>query len=155
MKVGELKEMLSDVSDDSAEVVVKANTGTEMCASCIMSARHEREFKKLVQEEYTPENGCDYATIAKTLRRHALDTYVIDDSQYLMAFESFRMAGVKGYEKFTNMAVNFYSMIQLIVRELPNDKYADDTSAWSESSGQNSYQTGFDDIDDSEDDLPF
>ena len=66
-------------------------------------------------------NGCDYATIAKTLRRHALDTYVIDDSQYLMAFESFHMAGVKGYEKFTNMAVNFYNMIQLIIRELPND----------------------------------
>ena len=60
MKVGELKEMLSDVSDDSAEVVVKANTGTEMCASCIMSARHEREFKQLVQEEYTPENGEPY-----------------------------------------------------------------------------------------------
>lgn len=60
MKVGELKKMLDDIHDDGAEVVVKNNTGTEMCASCIMSARHEKEFNQLVQEEYTPENGEPY-----------------------------------------------------------------------------------------------
>ena len=60
-----------------------------------------------------------------------------------------------GHKWYIVMAVNFYNMIQLIIRELPNDKYADDAPAWGAPNRQNSYQTGFDDIDASEDDLPF
>lgn len=43
-----------------------------------------------------------------------LKTFVIDDSQYLMAFESFENAKVTGYGKFTDMAVNFYNLIKTI-----------------------------------------
>ena len=66
-------------------------------------------------------NNADYVKIAKALKKHILNTYVIDDSQYLMAFDSFANAGVKGYEKFTNMAVNFYELLQYIIRETPPD----------------------------------
>lgn len=66
-------------------------------------------------------NDCDYVKIAKALKKHTMNTYVIDDSQYLMAFDSFQQANVKGYDKFTNMAVNFYTLIQLIIRETPPD----------------------------------
>lgn len=66
-------------------------------------------------------NNADYATIVKALKNPTLKTYVIDDSQYLMAFDSFARAGQKGYDKFTDMAVNFYNMLQFIIRNTPPD----------------------------------
>lgn len=53
-----------------------------------------------------------YGDIIKSLQANKHRCYVIDDSNYLMAFESFAMASQKGYEKFTNMAVNFFKLIQ-------------------------------------------
>lgn len=47
--------------------------------------------------------------------------YVIDDSQYLMAFESFRRAKEVGYGKFTDIAVSFYNLIQTVIRDTPPD----------------------------------
>lgn len=37
---------------------------------------------------------------------------IIDDSQYLMAFEAMDRATEKGYEKFTQMAQHFYSILK-------------------------------------------
>jgi ABC-type dipeptide/oligopeptide/nickel transport system ATPase component len=37
---------------------------------------------------------------------------IIDDSQYLMAFEAMDRASEKGYEKFTQMAQHFYSVLK-------------------------------------------
>lgn len=37
---------------------------------------------------------------------------IIDDSQYLMAFEAMDRATEKGYEKFTQMAQHFYSVLK-------------------------------------------
>ena len=44
---------------------------------------------------------------------------IIDDSQYLMAFEAMDRAGEKGYEKFTQMAQHFYSVLKeaMLARE--------------------------------------
>ena len=56
-------------------------------------------------------DNATYATIYKGLSNPKLKTYVIDDSQYLMAFESFDHAKETGYGKFTNMAVNFKNLI--------------------------------------------
>ena len=36
---------------------------------------------------------------------------VVDDSSYMMTFENFDKATNKGYDKFTNMAVNYYNLI--------------------------------------------
>lgn len=66
-------------------------------------------------------NKATYETIAKVLRTPKLKTYAIDDSQYLMAFESFDHAKDTGYGKFTNMAVNFRNLIDFIVRGTPDD----------------------------------
>jgi len=38
--------------------------------------------------------------------------YVIDDSQYLMAFDMFAHAKEKGFEKFTDIAMNFYAVLR-------------------------------------------
>lgn len=65
-------------------------------------------------------NNATYAQITKTLKEPKLKTYVVDDSQYLMAFESFDHAKETGYGKFTNMAINFKNMIDL-ARLAPDD----------------------------------
>ena len=66
-------------------------------------------------------DNASYAIIIKGLTAPKLKTYVIDDSQYLMAFESFDHAKETGYGKFTNMALNFRNLIDFIVRKVPDD----------------------------------
>lgn len=66
-------------------------------------------------------DGATYGTIKNGLRRAKVKAYVIDDSQYLMAFESFDRAKEKGYDKFTDMAVNFRDLIKFVTDETPPD----------------------------------
>ena len=66
-------------------------------------------------------DNATYATIYKALRDPKRKMYVIDDSQYLMAFESFDHAAETGYAKFTNMAVNFYNLISFVIKKTPRD----------------------------------
>lgn len=66
-------------------------------------------------------NNATYATIYSGLKGPKLKKYVIDDSQYLMAFESFDHAKETGYGKFTNMALNFRNLINYVVTQLPDD----------------------------------
>lgn len=48
-------------------------------------------------------------------------SYVVDDAQYLMAFESFEKANEAGYTKFTNMAKNYEEMLRYIQEETTPD----------------------------------
>lgn len=66
-------------------------------------------------------DNATYAAIYKVLKEPKLKKYVIDDSQYLMAFESFDHAKETGYGKFTNMALNFRNLIDFIIRGTPAD----------------------------------
>lgn len=59
-------------------------------------------------------SNADYSIIQKTLLANKLRCYVIDDSQYLMAFGLFARAKEVGYQKFTDCALNFYNMLALI-----------------------------------------
>lgn len=63
----------------------------------------------------------NYQTIIKCLTKPTLKTYVIDDSQYLMAFEMFDRAKETGYNKFTDMALNFRNLIQFIITGVPDN----------------------------------
>ena len=62
-----------------------------------------------------------YDQIGRTLKEKAYQSYAIDDSQYLLTFDSFARVNETGYGKFTDMAVRFYSMIQYVIRDLPED----------------------------------
>lgn len=55
--------------------------------------------------------------ISKTMPQ--IKHIIIDDSQYLMAFEAMDRASEKGYEKFTQMAQHFYSVLKeaMLARE--------------------------------------
>lgn len=66
-------------------------------------------------------NNATYAAIYKSLAKGALKTYVIDDSQYLLAFEFFDRAKEKGYDKFTDIAINFRNLIQFVIASTPTD----------------------------------
>jgi len=46
---------------------------------------------------------------------------IIDDFQYLMAFEYMNQADVKGYDKFVKLAKQIYDIIKFTLTELPDD----------------------------------
>ena len=66
-------------------------------------------------------NKANYMAIEKALSKPTKKSYVIDDSQYLMAFEMFDRAKETGYNKFTDMALNFRNLIQFIISGVPDD----------------------------------
>jgi hypothetical protein len=66
-------------------------------------------------------NKAKYSLIKKALSSPTLKTYAIDDSQYLMAFESFDRAKENGYQKFTDYALNFSGLIRFIISDVPSD----------------------------------
>ena len=65
--------------------------------------------------------GAGYHTILKALADPKLKIYVIDDSQYLLVNEFFDRAGETGYQKFTDMALNFRNLIHFVIRKVPGD----------------------------------
>lgn len=67
------------------------------------------------------KNNASYVDILKSLKDPKLKRYVIDDSQYLMAFEMFDRAKETGYTKFTDVALNIRNLIQFIVTGTPDD----------------------------------
>lgn len=71
--------------------------------------------------KYKMINNATYATIRKSLGNHAFKRYVIDDSQYLLAFEMFRRAKETGYGKFTDIALDFWNLINFVIKETPED----------------------------------
>lgn len=66
-------------------------------------------------------NNATYADIYKVIAKPKLKTYIIDDSQYLMAFEELDRAKETGYTKFTEMALNFSGLVRFIINNLPSD----------------------------------
>ncbi len=66
-------------------------------------------------------NNASYKQIISGLAKSKLKTYVIDDSQYLMAFQMFDKAKETGYGKFTDIALDFRNLIQFIITGVPDD----------------------------------
>lgn len=63
----------------------------------------------------------DYGVITAGITQSRKKAFVIDDSQYLMCFESFARAKDAGYGKYTDFALHFYNLIQFIIRQTPPD----------------------------------
>lgn len=74
-------------------------------------------FKK----KFPKADNVRYAQIYKGLDKRNLKRYVIDDSQYLMAFAMFDRAKENGYGKFTDVALDFRNLLNHIVTATPND----------------------------------
>ena len=63
----------------------------------------------------------DYSAIMNGIRNSQKKSFVIDDSQYLMCFESFARAKETGFGKFTDFALNFYNLVQFVIKQTPPD----------------------------------
>ena len=63
----------------------------------------------------------NYAKISSALSKIERKSIVIDDATYLMVNEFMRTAKVAGYQKYTDMAVNFNSLVAQ-ASQLANDK---------------------------------
>lgn len=62
-------------------------------------------------------NKATYSMIKGAVASGRTPSYVIDDAQYLMAFESFDKVNETGYTKFTTMAKNYEEMLRHIQEE--------------------------------------
>ena len=63
----------------------------------------------------------DYSAIMHGISQSQKKAFVIDDSQYLLCFESFSKAKETGYGKYTDMALHFYNLVQFVIRQTPPD----------------------------------
>lgn len=66
-------------------------------------------------------NKVSYKMIKGAVSSGRTPSYVVDDAQYLMAFESFEKVNETGYTKFSVMAKNYEEMLRFIQEETPND----------------------------------
>lgn len=62
-----------------------------------------------------------YPDIIKAMHSTKKKVIIIDDTQYLMANEFMRRATEKGYDKFTDIAQNFWNLVVQEVNALPDD----------------------------------
>ncbi len=63
----------------------------------------------------------NYPEIMACIKQSQKKAFVIDDSQYLLCFEAFAKAKDTGFGKFTDMALNFYNLVQFVIRQTPPD----------------------------------
>lgn len=75
-----------------------------------------------VSKKAKEKNTDRYTLIKSVIQRSSVNAFVIDDSQYLMAFDSFDKAKETGYGKFTDMAVSFEKLIEFCINEIEDDK---------------------------------
>lgn len=73
------------------------------------------------RKKFHVASNATYAMVIKALSTPKLKTYIIDDSQYLMANDMFDKAKVAGYGKFTDMAKKFRDLIHFINTQVPDD----------------------------------
>jgi len=65
----------------------------------------------------------NYADLFAAIDQSKSDIVVIDDFNFLMSYEEFSQATVKGYEKFTQMAVNVVNVIEKITKKEGNQRF--------------------------------
>lgn len=86
--------------------------------------RQDPETKKFIGNLY---NTSDVNKIAQALKiidktRPDIKVVVLEDSQYLMGFEMMDRANEKGYDKFSQIASNFYSVLKESINMRPDLK---------------------------------
>lgn len=74
-------------------------------------------FKK----DFKVKKRATYMDICSTMKDPKLKAYIIDDSQYLMVNEMFARANEAGYKKYTDIAVHFQNMINIVNHQVPDD----------------------------------
>jgi len=69
-----------------------------------------------------PYTTKSYDKIKNALIKGKTDTIVVDDAGYLITDEFMRKSNEKGYQKFTDLASNFYELIRFSKEQVSDDK---------------------------------
>ena len=83
---------------------------------------------KVIEKELPFKNNfktlttSDYGKIMQALMQAKKNSIVIDDAGYLLTDEFMRRGQEKGFDKFTELAQNFYNFINFITLQLPRKK---------------------------------
>lgn len=80
-------------------------------AQAILCSGKELPFKTDIAT-YVPKG---YASVYEAINKASTPVVVLDDVNYLMSMEEMSMAQVKGYEKFSIMALNMYNVFKHIM----------------------------------------
>lgn len=72
--------------------------------------------------DFAVANTQDYEQIKEMIKKSSSPSIVIDDATYLIVNEYMRNAKTTGFQKFTDMALNFWNLLQFCIYEIPNDK---------------------------------
>lgn len=96
--------------------VISVEKGRLPFRSDIKVLRIPKEFSANNEQNasYATINAAKYAWIMRIIKSAKAKSIVIDDSQYLMVNELFDRAYEKGYDKYTQMAVNFRNLIHFV-----------------------------------------
>ncbi len=73
--------------------------------------------------DIVPYHPKGYTELIQAIKQSVAPIMVIDDFNYFMSFEEFSQASVKGYEKFTNMAVNVVNVIDAISKKEGDQRF--------------------------------
>lgn len=85
-------------------------TGSE--ATIFNIAKKPLPFKNTGKDKIPLVEVQGYEELKAKLAKARNKSLIIDDAQYLMAFEFFGSIEEKGYDKFTRMGKNFYSLVK-------------------------------------------
>ena len=72
--------------------------------------------------DFATLNSQNYEQIKDVIAKSSSPSIVIDDATYLIVNEYMRNARITGYQKFTDMALNFWNLLQFCIYELPAEK---------------------------------
>lgn len=72
--------------------------------------------------ELNTVNTGDYSQIKTLLQKTSSKAIIIDDATYLLVNEYMSKAEEKGFDKYTNMAKNFWSLMNFCINELDDSK---------------------------------
>lgn len=109
-------------------VMILGESGTGKSASLRKFVKEELAVVNVIgkplpfrSHDFETLNSDDYGTIWQFVSKTDKKSIVIDDAQYLMANEFMRRAKEKGYEKFTEIGQNYWSLVNRCAQKLPAD----------------------------------
>lgn len=72
--------------------------------------------------ELNVANTGSYTTIKELLQKSQSKAIIIDDATYLIVNEYMSKANERGFDKYTNMAKNFWDLMNFCINEVAEDK---------------------------------
>ena len=109
-------------------VLVIGKSGSGKSASMRNFAKDEVGIVNVIGKKLPFKNNLtkiktdNYNEVKTALKGAKVDTLVVDDGGYLITNEFMRRSNEKGFQKFTDLGNNFFSLIRFIENDVAEDK---------------------------------